>query len=590
MKDHFLIVQVSSNINTANGDYVYRIHQPAVAMGKIPGIMVVNLPIISPHLKEFCLCADVLVLHLTWEPDLLPIVSERIEIGLPTVFEISDNFMALPQNITHELSFSNPLSLATTFQLIQLSDAIQGVSQILLERFSFLHDKRVVFENQIMSLGSCPKAIGKEISIGWGGSMGHTEDLKWIAPTIKELCDNHDQVNFHFMGNNKQFVEVFGPDENDRYSYTKPGSLTEYLNFLETLDIGIAPLMASPFNICRSDVKFIEYASRGVVPVLSDIDPYKNHAKNGINSFLFDSPESLKNILEMLINDVSFLQTVKNNAYKQIKNERMEDNHAVRRISFYKKLSKARSSKMVPMDLLTRYSDQTELYYPKQTEAEKQLIKGLDHKEKGRLGNAIEMWLNAALEEKGYYFPFLLLAENSENEEEILEKLRISLTINPESLRGRLQLGQALKLRNPEGARREFEKALQVFPDFGPAWKELALLEKEDGNMEKAATFLNRALEGDPFFASAASELGKVYLIQEKTELALEAFRVAVNLIPENLDYEIDLIKALIQSGDLAEAIQECKDWLRYHPQSKEIYDILLKTFNSKQEEGHSLK
>ena len=135
----FLIVQVSPNINTGDGDYVYRIRQPAEAMGKLPGVMVVDLPIISPYVTKWCLCADVLVLHLTWEPDLLPIVNKRKQRGLATVFEISDNFLALPGSIHHELSFSQPISLATAFQLIRLSDGLQlqlPIVAVLASRYS----------------------------------------------------------------------------------------------------------------------------------------------------------------------------------------------------------------------------------------------------------------------------------------------------------------------------------------------------------------------------------------------------------------------------------------------------------------------
>jgi len=579
MRDEFFVVQVSPNVRTGSGDYVYRIGQPAEAMGKPPGIMVANLPLISPSLKEMCLCADVLVLHLVWEPDLLPVVAERKRRGLATVFEISDNFLALPPSITHELSFSNPINLSTTFQLIRLSDAIQGVSEILIERFSFLHDRRAVFENQIMEIGSPPKAPQEDVVIGWGGSMGHTEDLEWIAPVIQEICRENSCVRFAFMGNKRQYTQVFGKVVNSRYSYRNPGKLSEYFDFLEELDIGLAPLKDIPFNICRSDVKFIEYASRGVVPVLSDAGPYKKHARHGVNAFLFESPESLKAILDMLIRDRSLMQRIKENAYNYVRNERMEKDHCIERISFYKGLAGSRSPRPIPMHLLESSSAESTAYRAKQSSAETRIIQGLDLRKKGRLKEAREMWSMAAVESPGYYFPLLLVADSlmQEDKTEALEYLRLSSAMNPESLRARLLLGQALKRKDAGAARKEFESALRIFPDFAPAWKELALMEKECGRLEDAAGLMDRALKCNPFYPSAASELGRIYLEQGKRDLAVEAFRVAADLIPDNPDHEIDLVKALILAGKTDEAARECGDYLERYPGDRKIGDIFSK-------------
>ena len=575
----FLIVQVSPNINTGKGDYIYRIRQPAVAMGKHPGIMVVDLPIISPYLTRWCLCADVLILHLTWEPDLLPIVKERKRRGLATVFEISDNFLALPGSIHHELSFNQPISLATAFQLIRLSDAIQGVSGLLVERFGFLHDCRVVFENQITQMGSIRETFTDEVVIGWGGSLGHTDDLRWIAPVIQAVLEDYSNARFAFMGNRRQYGEVFGSVSNRQSIYWEPGDLSDYNKFLDGLDIGLAPLMNTPFNICRSDVKFIEYASRGVVPVLSAIEPYKKHAIHGVNAFLFEDLESLRSILETLIKDASLRQSVREKAYSYVKNRRREEERAAERVSFYQELSQKRSSEDAPHHLLERYDDHSEAYHIKRTSSENKMIRGLELKRKGYPREAMQLWFEAACDLPGYYFPLCCAAQSliQEDDSKALECIQAGLTINPKSLRLRLLRGQVLKQKDPEAARKAFEEALQTFPDYAPAWKEMAFLEKEQGSLEEAGRLLNKALEANPFYAEAASELGKIYVAQKKRDLAIEAFRVAANLIPDRVDYQIDGIKALIEAGNVGEAAEECMDYLKRYPDCQKMAFILEK-------------
>jgi len=581
--DTFLVVQVHATVNTEIGDYVYRIGQPAQAMGKIPGIMVINLTSMSPFLKAICLRADVLVLHLIGEQDMLPIVAERKRRGLATVFEISDNFLAFPPCANIKSWFNDPINLATTFQLIQLSDAIQGVSEILLEQFRFLHDHRVVFENQIMEMGAIQETSRNEVVMGWGGSVGHTEDIKAIAPVIQNICQVYPNVRFSFMGNKRQYEQVFGSVVNQQFLYTEPGNLSDYYTFLDGLDIGLAPLLATPYNECRSDVKFIEYASRGVVPVVSDVGPYKKNARHGVNAFLFADAESLRNTLEMLINDRSLRQKIKEKAYNYVKNERWEDIRAAERIAFYKDVAQNRSSGKLPTKLLEALSQGTQAYKVKQTSAERKVIKGAYLESEGRTEKARALWLEAARELPEYYFP-LFCAANSlmkNNKEKAIENFRLALTINPESLRSRYLLGKALKMKQKEAAREAFKEALQIFPDYAPAWRELAILEKEQGSLEEAGRLMNKALEANPFYASAASELGEIYLAQERKNPAIEAFRVAANLIPDNPDYQRQVIEALMEAGSFDEAGQECLDYLKSYPHASEFYGMLAKILGS---------
>jgi tetratricopeptide (TPR) repeat protein len=149
--------------------------------------------------------------------------------------------------------------------------------------------------------------------------------------------------------------------------------------------------------------------------------------------------------------------------------------------------------------------------------------------------------------------------------------------MHPNSLRLRLLRGQVLKQKDPEAARKAFEEALQTFPDYAPAWKEMASLEKEKGSLEEAGRLLNKALEANPFYAEAASELGKIYMAQKKRDLAIEAFRVAANLIPDRVDYQIDGIKALIEAGNVGEAAEECMDYLKRYPDCQKMAFILEK-------------
>ena len=80
-------------------------------------------------------------------------------------------------------------------------------------------------------------------------------------------------------------------------------SYPEFVRFAASLqiDVGIAPLLASPFNFCKSNVKFQEYAALGIAGVYSDLPPYREGVRPGENGLLAASPDQWRLALEQLV-------------------------------------------------------------------------------------------------------------------------------------------------------------------------------------------------------------------------------------------------------------------------------------------------
>ena len=55
----------------------------------------------------------------------------------------------------------------------------------------------------------------------------------------------------------------------------KPVCLDHYRSWLNSLHIGLAPLLPTDYNRCRSDVKFLDYAAAGAVAMLQNEAPYQ---------------------------------------------------------------------------------------------------------------------------------------------------------------------------------------------------------------------------------------------------------------------------------------------------------------------------
>ena len=77
--------------------------------------------------------------------------------------------------------------------------------------------------------------------------------------TLRRWLDAHPDVHLAVMNN--EYCQPFIRLPPERYHFQTFGSLADYLQFLERVDIGLAPMLPSGYNLCRSDVKFLEYAS-----------------------------------------------------------------------------------------------------------------------------------------------------------------------------------------------------------------------------------------------------------------------------------------------------------------------------------------
>lgn len=170
--------------------------------------------------------------------------------------------------------------------------------------------------------------------IGWGGSLGHWQDLQQVAPALTAWLQRHPQARLEIMAD-PSMAALFEGVAPGQFRYQSPGSLAHYLQWLHTLDIGLAPLLPTPYNQCRSDVKFLEYASHSVVPVVQRLAPYAS-VRDGETGLLFDTPEQLMGLLDTLADAPELRQRVARAAHAYVHSQRRIEQHAHQRLDFYR--------------------------------------------------------------------------------------------------------------------------------------------------------------------------------------------------------------------------------------------------------------
>ena len=560
------------------GEFVYRIEQPAVAMGKIPGVRVILASIYTPYLKALCQQSDVVIFHMVSDQDILYLIEERTRQGLPNVFEISDNFVAFQPKDPMKAYFTDPLNLATIFQYISLSDTVQVSAAELSENFEFLNNRFVVFENQLMNVGEFKKREGRWVTIGWGGSLSHLVDLGWIASTMVDICRTYPNVRFSFMGSEKGF-EYFVDIPQEQRRYTPAGDLNDYYRFLEGLDVGLAPLRDTAYNRCRSDVKFLEYASRGVVPVLSAISPYVKNAREGVTAFLFRDKKGLLNVLGKLVENPDLRKVTAQNAYEYVEAHRLENLHALEKVKFYNSLCNRKVEKNLPKGILERIVGDSEAYVVKETPAEKLVFEGLNQYSNGNVSAEWGLYREAIELMPEYYVPYSLLGDSlyRHGKDESVYYLDHASRSEPSCLRPKLLSGLSLLGKDSDKARLRFKEALDVSYRYAPAWDALARMAEQNGNYGEAETLYNQALKANPFYSLAILGLARTHLALGREHEADQMLSIAADILPAYIASRFELAQLFLKVGNVQEAALQCEKILKEDPQNTPAREILGK-------------
>ena len=132
-----------------------------------------------------------------------------------------------------------------------------------------------------------------------------------------------------------------------------------------------------------------------------------------------------------------------------------------------------------------------------------------------------------------------------------------------------LQAGQADK------AIAQFQKALEIKPDYFEARNNLgnALLQK--GQTDEAIASYQKALEIKPGYAEAHSNLGNALLQKGRTDEAIAQFQKAIEIQPEYAEARYNLGNVLLQKGHTDEAVVQFQKAVAIRPDYAEACNNL---------------
>lgn len=138
--------------------------------------------------------------------------------------------------------------------------------------------------------------------VGWAGSIAwRSEDVKQLNPWFGEWLETRD-VQFHHAGHEGDqvtFAELAGVDPS-RVSTSGMEPITSYADMLTRFDVGIVPLVDTPFNRAKSTIKGLEYTLAGIPFVASPLPEYERLADMGVGR-IGQTPEHFLSQLDALL-------------------------------------------------------------------------------------------------------------------------------------------------------------------------------------------------------------------------------------------------------------------------------------------------
>lgn len=260
---------------------------------------------------EKFLASDVVIFIRAATPIELHILNILQESGRRVIVDLDDNPWALPKSIPRISYWERTGSRLILEKCLEWADLITVTTQEMLSALKHFNQNIVILENCLPDFkwtNIQKQDVKESVVIGWGGGVTHSEDLRLIVNPLLQIIEKYPNVELHLAGNFEidnaidDFFRLVNPfPKNNRIKILGLVPIENYQELISAFDIGIAPLNDTPFNRCKSDLKFLEYSALGIPCVASAVTPYMTSTVQGETGFLANNDEDWTYYLMKLI-------------------------------------------------------------------------------------------------------------------------------------------------------------------------------------------------------------------------------------------------------------------------------------------------
>ena len=166
------------------------------------------------------------------------------------------------------------------------------------------------------------------------GALNRERDWQPYLPVLNEVAAAiGDRLHFSVVHDQALFSALETPHK----TFTPTCDHQTYLDLLGAAEISFMPLLDTPFNRAKSDLKFVEAGACRVTPLASRV-VYGCVVDDGGNGVLFDTPESLHLRLTQLLTVPDLAREIADSAREHVAWHRMLAYQTGPRLQWYRSL------------------------------------------------------------------------------------------------------------------------------------------------------------------------------------------------------------------------------------------------------------
>ena len=312
---------------------------------------------------------DAVIVDRLWRPDISPALAKSLvenvrRAGAQLIYALDDDFLDLPAEGKDWRPTEEHRWVVQFF--LRQADGVMVPTRALRDRFLSFNPNIVVVPHAlderllsgrglpegkahftpggVLSLSKGKKVIGyvnalltyalniahparaKQKVVGYMGTFTHDDDLMMVLPALRTVWQRHrEEIEFQMVG-------VVGRTDTLQalkglpVRMVKPGpgqgeypSFTSWFSSHLRWDIAISPLEDTPFNRCKSDIKFLDYSAIGAAGIYSQVPAYESSVRHLETGWLAENEvEAWVEALEALLSDDGLRTQLAQNATRYL--------------------------------------------------------------------------------------------------------------------------------------------------------------------------------------------------------------------------------------------------------------------------------
>lgn len=265
--------------------------------------------------------SDAVVFCRNVEPHYGHLLETALGAGIPVIYDLDDNLFEFPEESAAGQRYLTPARHAMLTRYLESASLVRVYSeplQAIVAPYARRVEQITAPVDLDLIVPPAEPLPGAKIRIVYATSRWQDDLYRLFFPALSAVVEGFgDRVEAHFWGPNPQALR------------TLPGvkchpPVYQYDRFLRQFsqggfDIGLAPLLDSPFYRCKTNNKFREYGAAGIAGIYSRVDAYTSCVCHRQTGMLVDNdPAQWQQAMVSLIEQPELRQSIQRDARRYV--------------------------------------------------------------------------------------------------------------------------------------------------------------------------------------------------------------------------------------------------------------------------------